>query len=209
MSDLDRRQFIVTSAAAGGLLVTFGLSAAAEDAPPPPATAFIRIPPKGPIVLIMPRVEMGQGVYTSQAMLLAEELEVGLDQVVLEAAPPNAALYSDPINGEQVTGTSASTMAWYDPLRHAGAITRMLLIEAAAKDWKINPGLLKAERGEVIDVFHGRRARYGGGVWHRCPPAGHDLRHGGRQPGFRRQAQERGRAQGARGQGRAPGGAPR
>ena len=159
---LTRRGMITTSAAAGGLLVTFGLGASAADAPAgPPASAFIRIPPKGPIVLIMPRVEMGQGAYTSLAMLLAEELEVGLDQVVLEAAPPDAALYSDPINGEQVTGTSATTMAWYDPLRTAGATTRILLVAAAAKHWKINPGLLRAERGEVIDVLHGRRARYG------------------------------------------------
>jgi isoquinoline 1-oxidoreductase beta subunit len=162
MIALTRRSMIATSAAAGGLLVTFGPSARAGDAAAPaPASAFIRIPPKGPIVLIMPRVEMGQGAYTSLAMLLAEELEVGLDQVVLEAAPPDAALYSDPINGEQVTGTSATTMAWYDPLRTAGATTRMLLVAAAAKQWKVNPGLLKAERGEVIDVIHGRRAWYG------------------------------------------------
>ena len=156
--DFTRRGIIVTSVAAGGMLVAFGVTAA--DAPPP-ASAFIRIPAKGPIVLIMPRVEMGQGAYTSCAMLLAEELEVGLDQVRLEAAPPDAGLYSDPINGEQVTGTSATTMAWYDPLRTAGATTRASLITAAAKAWRVDPGVLRAERGLVINGLTGARASYG------------------------------------------------
>jgi isoquinoline 1-oxidoreductase beta subunit len=170
-SALTRRSLIVTSVAAGGMLVAFPLWAA-EGAPPPtpatpatppppPASAFIRILPKGPIVLIMPRAEMGQGAYTTCAMLLAEELEVGLDQVRLEAAPPNAALYSDPINGEQVTGTSATTMAWFDPLRTAGATTRMLLIAAAAKRWKVSPIVLHADRGAVVHNLSGRRAPYG------------------------------------------------
>ncbi|WP_233552987.1 molybdopterin cofactor-binding domain-containing protein [Teichococcus wenyumeiae] len=55
---------------------------------------FIRIAPDGGVTLIMPNVEMGQGIYTAEATLLAEELEVGLDQVTLEASPPNEELYS-------------------------------------------------------------------------------------------------------------------
>jgi isoquinoline 1-oxidoreductase beta subunit len=94
-------------------------------------------------------------------MLLAEELEVGLDQISLEAAPPNPDLYSDPINGEQVTGTSATTMAWFDPLRTAGATARELLIATAAESWGVAPATCRAHRGEVVHAASGRRTKYG------------------------------------------------
>ena len=68
--------------------------------------AYIRIAPSGAITFIMSHTEVGQGIYTSACMLIAEELEVGLDQIQPEAAPPNAALYSDPDLGEQATGGS-------------------------------------------------------------------------------------------------------
>ena len=71
--------------------------AAAEASPGFAPNAFIRIDRQGAVTLVMPMVEMGQGTYTSLAMLLAEELEVGLDQVRLEHAPPNDALYANPI----------------------------------------------------------------------------------------------------------------
>ena len=150
-------------AGAGGLVVAVTLpwKARAEDVPtPPPISAFIRVPEQGPIVLVMPRVEMGQGVYTALAMLLAEELEVGLDQVTLEAAPPDPDLYSDPINGEQVTGTSATVMAWHEPLREAGARARTMLIAAAAARWGVKPAACRAKRGVVIGPG-GERASYG------------------------------------------------
>lgn len=162
-AQLSRRGFVV-SAAAGGLLMaikpTLALADAAAPAPPP-TSAFIRVPETGPIVLIMPRVEMGQGVYTSLSMLLAEELEVGLDQIAVEAAPPNADLYSDPINGEQVTGTSATTMAWYDPLRNAGATVRTLMITAAAQRFGVPVVECRAERGVVSHPRSRRKATYG------------------------------------------------
>jgi len=68
--------------------------------------AFIRIDRQGAVTLVMPMVEMGQGIYTAMAMLLAEELEVGLDQVRLEHAPPNDALYANSILHIQTTGLS-------------------------------------------------------------------------------------------------------
>ncbi|HXU98872.1 MAG TPA: molybdopterin cofactor-binding domain-containing protein, partial [Caulobacteraceae bacterium] len=161
-AELSRRGFVLT-AVGGGLLLAIRPALALADAPParPPPSAFIRVPETGPVVLVMPRVEMGQGVYTSLAMLLAEELEVGLDQIVVEAAPPDAALYSDPINGEQVTGTSATTMAWYDPLRQAGATVRILMIDAAATRFGVPAAELTAERGQVIHARSGRKATYG------------------------------------------------
>ena len=64
------------------------------------------------VTLVMPQVEMGQGTYTSMPMLIAEELEVDLAQVTLEAAPPNDKLYANPLIGFQVTGGSTSVMAY-------------------------------------------------------------------------------------------------
>src|SRR5471030_919547 len=97
-----RRAFLKASAAAGGgLLLGFHLplSAIAEGEPIFSPDAFIRIDRQGKITLIMPQVEMGQGVYTSIAMILAEELDAAFDQVTLEAAPPNEKLYANPVLG--------------------------------------------------------------------------------------------------------------
>jgi len=94
-------------------------------------------------------VEMGQGTYTSLAMLLAEELEVGLDQVKLEHAPPNDALYANAILHTQLTGMSSSIRAFWTPLRQAGAVARTLLIAAAAKQWGVDPAVCWAKHGVV------------------------------------------------------------
>ena len=80
----------------------------------------------------MRSVEMGQGIWTSSAMLIAEELEVGLDQVTLVAAPANPAVYTDPMLHEQATGGSGSTRSTWVQLRQAGAVGRTMLVQAAA-----------------------------------------------------------------------------
>jgi isoquinoline 1-oxidoreductase beta subunit len=95
------------------------------------------------------------------AMLLAEELEVGLDQVRLEHAPPNDALYANSILHIQTTGLSASIRAFWTPLRQAGAVGRMLLIEAAAKQWGVDPSTCRAQHGSVLHSASSRRLGYG------------------------------------------------
>jgi isoquinoline 1-oxidoreductase beta subunit len=158
---LSRRRFIGT-AAAGSLLLAVRLPAMADDTGPSTAPhAYIRIDRDDRIVLLMPRAEMGQGTYTALSMLLAEELEVGLDQISVEPAPPDNRLYSDPVNGEQVTGTSATIMGFYDPLRQAGAAARTMLVSAAAKRWGVEASACRAERGTVVHAASGRQARYG------------------------------------------------
>src|SRR6266478_2031109 len=129
----DRRDFLrVGAALGGGLVLSFALPnaigpawAAAEVSPEFAPNAFIRIGRKGEVTLVMPMVEMGQGIYTAMAMLLAEELEVGLDQVRLEHAPADDALYANPILHIQTTGQSASIRAFWTPLRQAGAALPM------------------------------------------------------------------------------------
>ncbi len=134
--------------------------AKAEAAPFAP-NAFIRIDRSGDITLTMPQAEMGQGVYTSMPMLIAEELEVELGQVKLAAAPPNDKLYINPALGFQVTGGSTSVRGFYQPLRVAGATTREMLIAAAAKTWNVEPSSCRAEKGVVIHDTSGKKLRYG------------------------------------------------
>jgi isoquinoline 1-oxidoreductase subunit beta len=140
-ANLSRRRFLINSAAAGGGLVLsltlpLGRSeAAAEFAP----NAFIRIGRDGQVILTMPYVEMGQGTYTSIPMLIAEELEVNLNQVRLEHAPPNEKLYANPMLGVQATGNSNAMRGGWKPLREAGATARVMLVAAAARRWGVDP----------------------------------------------------------------------
>jgi len=122
---------------------------------------FIRIARDGSITLIAPNAEMGQGIYTAQAMLIAEELEVGLDQVKVEAAPPNEELYKQPLLQSQSTGGSTSVRGAWVPLRQAGAAARTMLIAAAAAEWKVAPTECSAKRGVVTHGPTGRTMGYG------------------------------------------------
>jgi isoquinoline 1-oxidoreductase subunit beta len=164
---LDRRGFLkVAAALGGGLALTVALppllrpASAASSAGFAP-DAFIRIDRQGIVTLIMPSVEMGQGTYTSLPMLLAEELAVGLDQVRLEHAPANEALYANGILHVQATGLSSSVRAFWMPLRQAGAVARTLLITAAAQRWGVDPATCQAERGVVSDATGARHLGYG------------------------------------------------
>jgi isoquinoline 1-oxidoreductase beta subunit len=167
---LSRRTLIQAGAAAGGgLLLSFtlpGLSRYAEAAAASkgyggPPNAYVRIDRDNAVTMIVPRVEMGQGTYTSLPMLIAEELEVDLDRVRLEHAPPDAGFYTDPLLGEQITGGSTSIRGAFDPLRRVGAAARTMLVAAAAQSWKVDAASCRAEHGEVIHVPTGRRVAYG------------------------------------------------
>lgn len=125
------------------------------------ANAFIRIAADDTVTLIMPSVEMGQGVYTSMSMLLAEELDVDLGRVKTEHAPADRQHYGNPIYIEQLTGGSTTTMGWFMPLRKAGASARYMLVSAAAGQWNVDPAALRTHDGMVIHDASGRSARYG------------------------------------------------
>jgi isoquinoline 1-oxidoreductase subunit beta len=160
------RRAILKAGAAGGLLIGFRLrpviaaAAGAANAVFAP-NAFIRIGHDGKVTMIMPQVEMGQGTYTSMPMLIAEELEVDLGEVGLEPAPPDDRLYANPLLGFEVTGGSTSVRAMWEPLRRAGAAARMMLIEAAAQEWKVDPASCRAQNGAVFHVPTGRHTPYG------------------------------------------------
>jgi len=154
---LDRRQFLKgTGSVAAALVVQVALpltpsNARAEAAVLYAPNAFIRIDMSGLVTFTMPMAEMGQGVHTAHAMLLAEELEVSLDTIKLEQSPPDDAKFANPMLQVQTTGMSTSVRAFWLPLRQAGAVARTMLVSAAATKWQVDPRTLKAQNGYVTD----------------------------------------------------------
>src|ERR1700722_4699310 len=147
--------------AGGGLLLGLRLPSLAGAAGDFMPNAFVRIDPSGTITLILPHAEVGQGVYTSSAMLMGEELEVGLDQIQVQAAPPDLAKYMDPLLYDQATGGSTSTRADWVRLREAAAVARTMLVAAAANRWGVDPASCRVERGVVHHEASGRTLGYG------------------------------------------------
>lgn len=135
-------------------------AAAADGAPPFAPNAFVRIDADGTIRLVMPGVEMGQAIYTGSCMLLAEELDVDLDQIRLQHSPPNDALYGMKLLKGQITGGSTGTRSTFTELRQAGAVARTLLVAAAAARWKTDPAACTVERGVIHHRASGRSLRY-------------------------------------------------
>jgi isoquinoline 1-oxidoreductase subunit beta len=165
---LSRRGFLQAGAAAGGgLMLSLRMPFANGEAEAAAANgfapnAFIRVERDGAIVLTMPYVEMGQGTYTAIPMLIAEELDVDLNQVRLEHAPANAKLYGNPLlGGIQATGNSNAVRAAWQPLRQPGATARAMLVAAAAKRWNVDPASCRAQSGEVRHPPTGRSSKYG------------------------------------------------
>jgi isoquinoline 1-oxidoreductase subunit beta len=164
------RRELIKGAVAGGFLLAFHVPARAVNEPEqtPKDTkgqfapnAFIRIDKAGITTLVMPQVEMGQGIYTGVAMILAEELDADVAKIILEHAPPNEKLYTNPLIGIQATGGSTSLRAFWTPLRTAGATARAMLVQAAAQHWKVDPATCTTARGAVSHPPSNRTINYG------------------------------------------------
>jgi isoquinoline 1-oxidoreductase subunit beta len=169
-SERVSRRSLLSVGLAGGFVLAFRLPVRAFNEPvqPPDETAgkfapnaFIRIDPSGKTTLVMPQVEMGQGVYTSISMILAEELDADFSQLTLEHAPPSDKLYGNPLFGIQATGNSNSVRAWWTPLRTATAGARAMLVQAAARQWQVDPASCATANSEVVHKASGRRLSYG------------------------------------------------
>lgn len=115
--------------------------------------AYIRIATDNRITLILPNVEMGQGIYTSSVMLIAEELGIDMAQVEIEAAPPGG--------GAEITGGSTSVMTEWLPLRQAGAAARSMLVQAAATRWQVPVAECTTRSATIIHVPTGRSLPFG------------------------------------------------
>jgi len=168
-NDSSRRKFLKDSAALmGGLVIGFylpikGGRAYAADAPSKevyPPNAFIRIAPDDSITIVINKSEMGQGVYTSLAMLIAEELEADWSRISVVSAPV-AAVYNRPGMGMQMTGGSSSIPSSWEQLRRIGASGRIMLIRAAAQLWSVPESECHAENSRVVHAASGKTASYG------------------------------------------------
>jgi len=156
MNSLNRRGFLkIAGIAGGGLALGFGLTGCGEAAPWPnleagvfQPNAFIQVKPDGTVVLTVSKAEMGQGVTTGYATLVAEEL--GMDPLALAIthAEPHPD-YGDPENKIMVTGGSSSLKGAWQPLREAAATVREMLLAAAAAAWQVSPGDCIAEGGKI------------------------------------------------------------
>jgi len=168
----SRRQFLKDSAALmGGLVIGFylpmkGGRAYAADAQPKPAkpiyppNAFIRIAADDSITIVVNKSEMGQGVYTSLPMLIAEELEADWSRISVVSAPV-AAVYNHTAFGMQMTGGSSSIPSSWEQMRRVGASARIMLIRAAARQWGVPESECRAENSQVIHAGSGKRSSYG------------------------------------------------
>ncbi|MEO8037846.1 MAG: xanthine dehydrogenase family protein molybdopterin-binding subunit [Betaproteobacteria bacterium] len=159
-----RRDFLKASAAVGGGLtlgvyLPLGAKVAEAEAKTNSPNAWVKIGTDNTITIMCARSEMGQDVYTSMPMLVAEELDVDMNKIKVEFAPP-AEVYINSLLGGQLTGGSTSVRDGWEKLRKAGASARMMLVAAAAKEWGVDAGKCKAAGGMVTGPG-GKKATYG------------------------------------------------
>lgn len=169
LNNPERRAFLKTTAAVmGGLVIGFylpnksGRAYAADARPKPvyPPNAFIHIAPDDSINILLNKSEMGQGVYTSLPMLIAEELECDWQHIKVEFAPV-APVYNHTTFGMQMTGGSSSIPSSWEQMRRIGAGARTMLVRAAAQQWGVPETECHAANSVVKHAKSGRHASYG------------------------------------------------
>ena len=164
---LSRRKFIVGSAAAAGgglalgLNVPFGIGSAQAQGAATEVNIWVAIKPDDTCVIRIARSEMGQGTLTGLAQLVAEELECDWKKVTTEGITPGRNLASKRAWGEMGTGGSRGIRTSQDYVRRGGAAARMMLLQAAADQWKVPVGELTVSEGVITHAASKRSIRYG------------------------------------------------
>ncbi|MCE3250166.1 MAG: twin-arginine translocation pathway signal protein, partial [Geminicoccaceae bacterium] len=165
----SRRQFLIGAATAGagltlGFHVPIGPAARALAADPVnPINAYLRIAPDNTITVLSAHMDGGQGIYTGIATLVAEELDADWSQLRVEGAAGDPKLYGNIAWGGAVQGTGGSTgtTSSWERYRRAGAAARAMLVAAAAAEWNVPAGEIRAAKG-VVSHWSGRSANFGG-----------------------------------------------
>jgi isoquinoline 1-oxidoreductase beta subunit len=161
LNNPSRRKFLQSSAAAGGALVigvVLPVRFAEAQGAAAKMNAWIRIGSDNTVTILVARSEMGQGVAMALPTLVAEELEVDLNKVKVEFAPPGED-YINAMLGGQITGGSTSVRDGWDKLRIAGAQARTMLVATAAEQWGVGAAECKAANGFVS--YKAKKASYG------------------------------------------------
>ena len=163
---ISRRSFLGSSAAtAGGLMVGFHVplagEAVAQGTAPPELNAWVLIKPDETVVIRIARSEMGQGSLTGLAQLVAEELECDWARVTTEYPTPGQNLARKRVWGNFSTGGSRGVRESHEYVRKGGATARVMLVQAAADQWKVPASECKAMRGVITHAPSGRKTSYG------------------------------------------------
>src|SRR5215813_817512 len=173
--EISRRQFLISTAAVGGALVLgFHLpsrTAQAANIAPQPWTspmeggqevnAWLIIGSDDTVTIRVAQSEMGQGVFTSMPMIVAEELECDWTKVRAEYASANRSLRQNRVYQRMATGGSRAVRGSREYLQQAGASARVRLVAAAAQQWGVPASECRAENGTVIHPASGRKVNYG------------------------------------------------
>ncbi len=165
-SDPSRRKFLAGS---GALVVGASLplgsrlhaATATTNGAPFAPNAFVRIDEDSTVTVIVKHIEFGQGPFTGLATMVAEELDADWSQIRAESAPANAALYANAAFGVQGTGGSTATASSYMPMRQAGAAARAMLVNAAARAWKVPAGEITVSKGVISHRASGKQGTFG------------------------------------------------
>ena len=165
---IGRRSFIKSSAlAGGGLMLGFSWFASCKNAEEAEAilqmpdewfeiNGFLKIGNNGVVTIMSPNPEIGQNVKTSMPMIVAEELDVDWNNVIVEQAPLNTDVFT-----RQLAGGSQSIRQGWQSLRMAGATARQMLIGAAAQAWGVPVGEITTSAGQIKHEGSGKTAGYG------------------------------------------------
>ena len=167
---ISRRQFLAGSAAAAGSLVIgfhipFARDAAAQGMPAAPATpevnAWVVVRPDDTVVIRIARSEMGQGTLTGLAQMVAEELECNWAKVTTEYPTPGQNLARNRVWGNFSTGGSRGIRESQEYVRKGGATARMMLVQAAADEWKVPVAECTAANSVITHTPTSRTTTYG------------------------------------------------
>ena len=164
MPKMHRRSFLVSSAAAGlavGFRLPFGDEAAAQTELPPEVNAWVVVKPDDTVIIRIARVDMGQGTLTGLAQLVAEELECDWSKVTWEYPSPGRNVARNRIWQNYQTAGSQGIRQSQKYVREGGAAARMMLIQAAANEWKVPAGECVAANSVISHKPSGRTTTFG------------------------------------------------
>jgi len=163
-STLSRRRFLAASGSAGlvvGFHIPFAGHAVAQAAMPPEINAWVVVRPDDTVIIRIARSEMGQGSLTGLAQLVAEELECNWAKVTTEYPTPGQNLARNRAWGNFSTGGSRGIRESHDYVRKGGATARMMLVQAAADEWKVPASECRAASSVITHTPSGRTVTYG------------------------------------------------
>src|SRR3989442_14741591 len=163
---IDRRSFIIGTAAVGsglalGLKIPFGATVVREQDGSPEINVWVVIRPDDTVVVRVARSEMGQGTITGLAQMVAEELEADWKKVTTEYPTPGQSVARKRPWGNFSTGGDRGLRESNEYVRKGGALARMMLVQAAANEWKIPASECSVANGVITHAPSGRTTTFG------------------------------------------------